>query len=233
MAGLGRSLAREPAARAGADRAVAAGERRTQAGRSTRCSGSTARSPRPIPACMAAKAAGEQADDRGYRYLRRLREGHDVRAPAAGSLEALVEESRAAGLDVERFRIDLRSNAITETFATDLDATEALVERLTGPVRARLTGAGGAPLPTLVFGAEDGAGAWCAGFGPSTTAGRRRRQRVPCRGVPPRLASRRRSHASAGSRRARSSSLRAARAARGRRAVPPRRAVAGCARCDG
>ena len=40
--------------------------------------------------------------------------------------EALVEEARAAGLDVERFRLDLRSHAITEAFGADLEATAAL-----------------------------------------------------------------------------------------------------------
>ena len=66
--------------------------------------------------------------------------------------EALVEEARAAGLDVERFRLALRSHAITEAFGADLEATEALAgggaaTRRAGPRRAR----GGAPLPTAVF----------------------------------------------------------------------------------
>ena len=52
--------------------------------------------------------------------------------------EALVEEARAAGLDVARFRIDLASHATVEAFGADLE-------------RAR-----GATLPTLVFRGEDG-----------------------------------------------------------------------------
>ena len=73
MGGLGRSLAREPAARAGTIE------------RWLRVSAETQAPLDPLvwvdapltstyPACMAAKAAAEQADDHGYRYLRRLRE---------------------------------------------------------------------------------------------------------------------------------------------------------------
>ena len=40
--------------------------------------------------------------------------------------EALVEAARQAGLDVERFRLGLRSHAITEAFGADLEATAAL-----------------------------------------------------------------------------------------------------------
>jgi len=74
------------------------------------------------PACQAVKAATEQGSDAGYRYLRRLREGVMTERKKLDHLEALVGEAAAAGLDVERFRIDLGSNAITEAFAADLDA---------------------------------------------------------------------------------------------------------------
>ena len=47
--------------------------------------------------------------------------------------EALVEEARAAGLDVERFRLSLRSHAITEAFGADLEATEALAGEAQDP----------------------------------------------------------------------------------------------------
>ena len=165
MGGLGRSLAREPAARAGRIEEWLRVSDETQApldpllwvdGPIT----ST------YPACMAAKAAGEQADDRGYRYLRRLREALMCERRKLDHLEALIEESRAAGLDVERFRINLRSNAITEAFATDLERTGALVGRLSGPVESASRGAGGAPLPTLVFRGEDGTERVVAGFQP-------------------------------------------------------------------
>jgi predicted DsbA family dithiol-disulfide isomerase len=46
--------------------------------------------------------------------------GPDYRDEESG-VEALVGEGAAAGLDLGRFRIDISSNAITETFAADLD----------------------------------------------------------------------------------------------------------------
>jgi protein-disulfide isomerase-like protein with CxxC motif len=114
------------------------------------------------PACIAVKAAAEQADDAGCRYLRVLREGLMCERRKLDRAEALVEEGRAAGLDVERFRIDLRSHAATEAFAADLEDTNALaarerVEAASGGGSARFSrGAGGAPLPSMVFREESG-----------------------------------------------------------------------------
>ena len=110
-----------------------------------------------FPACMAVKAAAEQAPDGGYRYLRRLREGILCERRRLDHAEPLVEEARAAGLDVERFRIDLRSHGITEAFAADLDATAALAEeeRAGGDVHGSRT-TSGAVLPTLVISSEAG-----------------------------------------------------------------------------
>jgi putative protein-disulfide isomerase len=122
------------------------------------------------PACMAVKAAGEQADDRGYRYLRRLREALMCERRKLDQPEALIEEGRAAGLDVERFRIDLRSNAITESFATDLERTEALAARIEDPVANASRGAAGAPLPALAFTGEGGREGILAGFQPPDAA---------------------------------------------------------------
>lgn len=73
------------------------------------------------PACQAVKAAAEQGPDAAYRYLRRLREGLMTERKKLDHAEALVGEAGPAGLDTERFRIDLNSNAITEAFASDLD----------------------------------------------------------------------------------------------------------------
>jgi putative protein-disulfide isomerase len=108
------------------------------------------------PACMAVKAAAELAEDRGYRYLRRLRESLMCERRKLDRAEALVEEGRAAGLDVERFRLSLRSHAITEAFGADLESTEALALKAGGSIERASTGAGGAPLPTIVFVGEDG-----------------------------------------------------------------------------
>jgi len=73
------------------------------------------------PACQAVKAASEQGTEAAYRYLRRLREGLMTERKKLDHAEALVGEAATAGLDVERFRIDLGSHAITEAFAADLE----------------------------------------------------------------------------------------------------------------
>ena len=71
-------------------------------------------------ACLAVKAAAEQGDPAPY--LRRLREGFAVRGRKLDTTEALVDQARATpGLDVDRFRIDLASNAIVELFGADLE----------------------------------------------------------------------------------------------------------------
>jgi putative protein-disulfide isomerase len=78
------------------------------------------------PACMAVKAASEQAEDGGYRYLRTLREGLLCFRRKLDTTEALVEAAREARLGVERFRVDLGSNAIVEAFGEDLEEFRAL-----------------------------------------------------------------------------------------------------------
>ena len=93
------------------------------------------------PACMAIKAAAMQAGDRGARYLRTVREGLFCFRRKLDTTEALVEEARSAGLDVERFRIDLGSHATVEAFGSDLEETRAN-ERETLP-SLRLRGEGG------------------------------------------------------------------------------------------
>jgi len=103
------------------------------------------------PGCMAVKAAQEQAADGGYAYLRRLREGLACFRRKLDTAEALVEEARKAGLDVERFRIDLGSHAIVESFGADLEAARDVPP---GSPRAERV-----PFPTLRFG-DDG---WCFG----------------------------------------------------------------------
>lgn len=76
------------------------------------------------PACLAVEAASEQGDPAPY--LRRLREGFAVRGRKLDTTEALVEEARATpGLHIERFRIDLASNAIVELFGHDLERLRA------------------------------------------------------------------------------------------------------------
>jgi predicted DsbA family dithiol-disulfide isomerase len=93
------------------------------------------------PACQAVKAAAEQGPQAELRYLRRMREGILVERRRLDHAEALVAEAGTAGLDVERFEIDLRSHAIVEAFAADLEETRS-------DARIRL--------PSLVFTGEDG-----------------------------------------------------------------------------
>ena len=59
---------------------------------------------------------------------------------------ALIDEARSAGVDAERFRIDLESNAIVEAFGADLqDTRERGIE----------------VLPVLLFSGDDGAEQRC------------------------------------------------------------------------
>jgi putative protein-disulfide isomerase len=78
------------------------------------------------PACIAFRAAAEQGADVAARYLRVLREGFMCHGRKLDGPEALVAEARRAGLDSQRFRIDLESNAILEAFAGDLEETRTI-----------------------------------------------------------------------------------------------------------
>ncbi len=103
-----------------------------------------------FPACIAVKAAAEQGDPAAY--LRRVREGLQCRRRKLDGAEALIEEARAVpGLDVERFRIDLSSHAILESFGADLERASAVAAEHHAPGRDRVQ------LPSLEFRARDGA----------------------------------------------------------------------------
>lgn len=115
------------------------------------------------PACQAIKAASEQGPQAGYRFMRAVREGVMFERRKLDHIDSLSALAGPAGLDRDRFEIDLRSNAITEAFAADLDevrdppaeAREAHAVRTTEG-RDRLA------FPTAVFVAEDGTrhGVW-------------------------------------------------------------------------
>jgi protein-disulfide isomerase-like protein with CxxC motif len=118
------------------------------------------------PACMAVKAATDQATDNGYRYLRRLREGLICERRKLDHVEALVEEGRKAGLDVGRFRIDLRSHGTTEAFGSDLEDPARLGDAGAQPDERFLSRtSSGAPIPALAFSGEGGR-RWVIGFQP-------------------------------------------------------------------
>ena len=109
------------------------------------------------PACQAVKAAAEQGPDAAYRYLRRLREGLMTERKKLDHAEALVGEAGPAGLNVDRFRIDLASNAITEAFAADLDEVRAPPRRRGRQGRVSETeGRERITFPSAVFRGEDG-----------------------------------------------------------------------------
>jgi thioredoxin family protein len=113
-----------------------------------------------FPACMAVKAATEQGPDAAGRYLRALREGIMCRRRRLDSAEPLVEEARAAGLDVQRFRVDLESHAIVEAFGADLEQTRTVPEaaRQHGLAREAPHGSKGERLafPTIRFSGDRG-----------------------------------------------------------------------------
>ena len=111
------------------------------------------------PACMAMKAAADQApEDGGYRYLRALRDGIICFRRKLDTADALIEEAGRAGLNTDRFKLDLNSNAVVEAFGNDLEIARDIPEgaRAAGVV----VSAGGrerVPFPTLIFTGEDGA----------------------------------------------------------------------------
>jgi predicted DsbA family dithiol-disulfide isomerase len=100
-------------------------------------------------ACMAVKAAAEQADPAPY--LRRVREGLFCRGRKLESAEVLIAEARALPeLDLERFRIDLSSHGVLELLAADLE----LAKRV--PAEHHSSGEGRVKLPSLEFALPDG-----------------------------------------------------------------------------
>jgi predicted DsbA family dithiol-disulfide isomerase len=121
------------------------------------------------PACMAVKAAQEQGPQAAARYLRALREGIICRRCKLDATEALVEEARAAGLDAERFRIDLGSHAIVEAFGTDLEEARDVPDAVRQADKVRCSEAAGeerVPFPTLRFTGADGQSHWTCGLRP-------------------------------------------------------------------
>ncbi len=109
------------------------------------------------PVCQAVKAAAEQGPRAAYSYLRRVREALVLERKKLDHAEALIAEAGPAGLDVERFRIDLASHAITEAFAADLDEVRSPPEeaRRAGAVR-ETEGRERVTFPSAVFVGEDG-----------------------------------------------------------------------------
>ena len=112
------------------------------------------------PACMAMKAAQEQKPaDGGYAYLRALREGIFCFRRKLDTADALTELAIQQGLNGDRFKLDLNSNAVVEAFGNDLEIARDLKDeaRAAGQV-VSAAGKERVPLPTLYFTAgESGA----------------------------------------------------------------------------
>ncbi|HKH42173.1 MAG TPA: DsbA family protein [Solirubrobacterales bacterium] len=116
------------------------------------------------PACQAVKAAAEQGWEAGYRYLRKLREGIMFERTKLDHADALIAAAGRAGIDRQRFEVDLRSHAITEAFGADLEevrdppqeARDADAVHRSSKGRERIS------LPSALFVSEDGgrSGAW-------------------------------------------------------------------------
>jgi hypothetical protein len=103
------------------------------------------------PACHAVKAAAEQRLDGAY--LRVVREDMMARRRAMDTPDALVDAARRVpGMDVERFTIDLHSNAIAEAFAADLERARAAAPQTHTEERRRV------PFPSFEFRPGDAAG---------------------------------------------------------------------------
>jgi protein-disulfide isomerase-like protein with CxxC motif len=101
------------------------------------------------PACIAVKAAAEQADPAPY--LRALREGFAFRRRRLDHAEAF--ESLAhdlGGLDLDRLRIDLRSHAMLEAFGADLERARAVDDARRSEDQGRVR------LPALELRGDDG-----------------------------------------------------------------------------
>lgn len=109
------------------------------------------------PACMAVVAAREQGAEAGSAYLRRAREALVTERKKLDHTEALVAEAGPAGIDPERFRIDLESNAILEAFAADLDEAREIPgsAREAGIVR-RTEGRDRLSFPSAIFVSSEG-----------------------------------------------------------------------------
>jgi predicted DsbA family dithiol-disulfide isomerase len=119
------------------------------------------------PACMAVKAAAEQGPEAEEGYLRVLREGFMCFRRRLDGADALVDAAREAGLDAQRFRIDLSSHAILEAFGADLERLRTIppAARAAGAV-VEVDGPERLTLPTLRALGEDGGEQWVFGERP-------------------------------------------------------------------
>jgi hypothetical protein len=118
------------------------------------------------PACIAVKAAAEQGREAEERYLRALREGFMCGRRKLDGAEALMDVARRAGLDGERFRIDLESNATLEAFGRDMEESRTIPDPA-GAEGLATEGSHGSSVERLQFPAlrleADGGERWVGG----------------------------------------------------------------------
>jgi predicted DsbA family dithiol-disulfide isomerase len=109
------------------------------------------------PVCMAVIAAREQGSAAGQRYLRRAREALFTERRKLDHADALIAEAGSAGIDVNRFKIDLASNAIVEAFGNDLDEVRDVPDEARASGAVKVTeGRERLSFPSLVFIGGDG-----------------------------------------------------------------------------
>src|SRR4051794_35119619 len=116
------------------------------------------------PACQAVKAATEQGPGPAYRYLRTLREGIMFERRKLDHADALIDAAGRAGIDRQRFEVDLRSHAITEAFGADLEEVRSPPQeaRDVDAIHRGSKGRERISFPSALFIGEDGSrhGVW-------------------------------------------------------------------------
>jgi len=108
------------------------------------------------PACMAMKAAADQ--NQAGPYLRALREGIFCERRKLDTPDALTDAATRVGLDTDRFKLDIASNAVVEAFGMDLEIAREVPEKArAADVVESAAGRERVPLPSMYFTGEDGA----------------------------------------------------------------------------
>jgi predicted DsbA family dithiol-disulfide isomerase len=121
-----------------------------------------------FPACVAVGAASEQGWEAGYRYLRRMREGLLCFRRKLDELPTLVDEAAPAGLDVDRFKAALYSEAPTEAFEEHLREVRDVPEEARELGKTSVTeGHERLSFPSAIFIGPDGERHGVYGFRPA------------------------------------------------------------------
>src|SRR5215213_895295 len=105
------------------------------------------------PACMAMKAATDQ--NQAEAYLRALREGIFCERRKLDTADALTDMAARAGLNADRFKLDIASNAVVEAFGMDLEIAREVPEKArAAAVVESAAGRERVPLPSMYFTGE-------------------------------------------------------------------------------